>query len=297
MSKMKKALSIALILTLCIAVFTGCGGDSSADGDDSLAGKSISVITREDGSGTRDAFVEITGVLEKDASGEKIDQTTLSAEITNSTAVMMTTVAGNRASIGYISLGSLNDTVKAVKVDGVEPTAENVKNGSYSVSRPFNIVTKDDLSAEAEDFISFILSADGQAIVEREGYVSVSGAETYKSSELSGKIVVAGSSSVTPVMTKLAEAYMELNPGVVVEVEQNDSTTGVTSTIDGICDIGMASRAVKDEEKAQGVSETVIAMDGIAIIVNNENPVSGFTTDIIRAIYTGDIISWDEVQA
>ncbi|MBR5229060.1 MAG: extracellular solute-binding protein [Firmicutes bacterium] len=296
MSTIKKILSLTLVLVLCLGIFTGCGG-SSTDSDNPVAGKSVSVITREDGSGTRDAFVEITGVLEKDANGEKVDYTTLSAEITNSTAVMMTTVAGNTSSIGYISLGSLNDTVKAVAVDGVEATAENVKNGSYTVSRPFNIVTKGDLSAEATDFMNFILSADGQAIVEESGYVAVNTGEAYQPSGLSGKVVVAGSSSVTPVMTKLAEAYMALNSGVTVEVEQSDSTTGVTSTIEGICDIGMASRAVKDEEKAQGVTETTIAMDGIAVIVNLKNPVTDLTTEMIKNIYKGDITSWDEIMA
>ena len=296
MSKIKKALSMVLVLVLCLSIFTGCG-DSSADSDNPVAGKTVSVISREDGSGTRDAFVEITGVLEKDEKGEKVDYTTLAAEITNSTAVMMTTVAGNISSIGYISLGSLNDTVKAVAVDGVLPTAENVKDGSYSVSRPFNVVTKDNLSPAAADFMKFILSAEGQSVVEEEGYVAVNAGEAYKSAGLSGKVVVAGSSSVTPVMTKLAEEYMALNPDVEVEVEQSDSTTGVTSTVEGICDIGMASRAVKDEEKAQGVKETTIAMDGIAVIVNLKNPVNELTTETIKSVYTGKISYWDEILA
>ncbi len=296
MSKIRKVLSVMLVLVLCLSIFTGCG-DSSADGDNPVAGKTVSVITREDGSGTRDAFVEITGVLEKDANGEKVDYTTLAAEITNSTAVMMTTVAGNVSSIGYISLGSLNDTVKAVAVDGVEPTAENVKNGSYSVSRPFNVVTKDDLSPAASDFMKFILSTEGQTVVEEEGYVAVNTGEAYKAADVSGKVVVAGSSSVTPVMTKLAEAYMTINPNVTVEVEQSDSTTGVTSTIEGICDIGMASRAVKDEEKAQGINETTIAMDGIAVIVNLKNPVNELTTEMIKSVYVGEVSYWDEIQA
>lgn len=296
MSKIKKVLSMVLVLVLCLSIFTGCG-DSSADSDNPVAGKTVSVISREDGSGTRDAFVEITGVLEKDEKGEKVDYTTLAAEITNSTAVMMTTVAGNISSIGYISLGSLNDTVKAVAVDGVLPTAENVKDGSYSVSRPFNVVTKDNLSPAAADFMKFILSAEGQSVVEEEGYVAVNAGEAYKSAGLSGKVVVAGSSSVTPVMTKLAEEYMALNPDVEVEVEQSDSTTGVTSTVEGICDIGMASRAVKDEEKAQGVKETTIAMDGIAVIVNLKNPVNELTTETIKSVYTGKISYWDEILA
>ncbi len=296
--KMKKIASLLLVAVLIITAFTGCGGkDSSENSENPLAGKSVSVISREDGSGTRDAFVELMGIMEKDASGEKVDYTTLSAEITNSTSVMMTTVAGNKAAIGYISLGSLNDKVKALKVNGVDATAENVKNGNYPVSRPFNIVTKENLSDIGNDFVKFILSAEGQEIVEENGYVAVKEADSYVPANLSGKIIIAGSSSVTPVMEKLSEKYMEINPDVTIEVEQSDSTTGVTSTVDGICDIGMASRSLKDEELAKGVVETTIAMDGIAVIVNIENPTDDLTSEIIKAIYTGDITSWDDITA
>ena len=256
----------------------------------------ISVISREDGSGTRGAFIELTGVEEKNEAGEKVDNTVDTAEITNSTAVMMTTVAGNKSSIGYISLGSLDDSVKAVEVDSVAPSAEVVKDGSYKVARPFNIVTKDGLSETAQDFINFIMSDEGQAVVEENGYVSQGSTGAFDGGKVSGKITVAGSSSVTPVMEKLAEAYKAINSNVEIEVQQSDSTTGVTSAIEGICDIGMASRELKDEETSQGVTATVIAMDGIAIIVNKENPVSALTTQQVKDIYTGAVTDWSEVQ-
>ena len=256
----------------------------------------ITVVSREDGSGTRGAFIELFGIEEEDASGEKVDMTTPAAAITNSTSVMMTSVAGDPNGIGYISLGSLNDTVKAVEVDGVEATAENVKSGTYKVARPFNIVTKDGLSDVAQDFIDFILSADGQAIVEEEGYIAVEdGAAAYVGSGVSGKIVVAGSSSVTPVMEKLAEAYQAINSGVTIEVQQSDSTTGVNMATEGTCDIGMASRELKDSESA--VTGTVIAQDGIAVIVNKDSSIKGLTSDQIKSIYTGEITTWEEALA
>ena len=261
----------------------------------SAASGTIDVISREDGSGTRGAFIELFGIEEKQGD-EKVDMTTEDASITNSTSVMMTTVAGNKSSIGYISLGSLDDSVKAVEVDGIAPSAEAVKDGSYKVARPFNIVTKDGLSETAQDFINFIMSDEGQAVVEENGYVSQGSTGAFDGGKVSGKITVAGSSSVTPVMEKLAEAYKAINSNVEIEVQQSDSTTGVTSAIEGICDIGMASRELKDEETSQGVTATVIAMDGIAIIVNKENPVSALTTQQVKDIYTGAVTDWSEVQ-
>ena len=225
-----------------------------------------------------------------------MDKTIASAEITNSTAVMMQTVAGDKAAIGYISLGSLDDSVKALKIDGVEATTDNVKNGSYSVSRPFNIVTKEETTEVAADFIAFILSEDGQKVVEDNGYVSEGNTGAYQPSGLTGTITVAGSSSVTPVMEKLAEAYQALNSGVEVKVQQSDSTTGVTSAADGLCDIGMASRELKDEETALGVHSQKIAMDGIAVIVNNENPLEEIAAETVKGIYVGEITGWEEVQ-
>ena len=309
---MKKLIAVTLAAVCVAASLAGCGSSSSSGSTDSQGSGStvasttaentdgmsgaISVISREDGSGTRGAFIELTGVEEKNEAGEKVDNTVDTAEITNSTAVMMTTVAGNKSSIGYISLGSLDDSVKAVEVDSVAPSAEAVKDGSYKVARPFNIVTKDGLSETAQDFINFIMSDEGQAVVEENGYVSQGSTGAFDGGKVSGKIAVAGSSSVTPVMEKLAEAYKAINSNVEIEVQQSDSTTGVTSAIEGICDIGIASRELKDEETSQGVTATVIAMDGIAIIVNKENPVSALTTQQVKDIYTGAVTDWSEVQ-
>ncbi len=299
---MKKGLSIA-VSALCLFGLLGlfgCAGNnaqSSADGSSGLNGESeISVYSREDGSGTRGAFVELFGLEEKDAKGNKVDTTTQSAAITNSTSVMMSSVANDPASIGYISLGSLNHTVKALSIDGVEATPENVKNGDYKISRSFNIVTPESLSAPAQDFIGFITSADGQAIVEDNSYVTVvDNAAPYAPSGASGKVVVAGSSSVTPVMEKLAEAYKAVNPDVTIEVQQSDSTTGVNMAIDGTCDIGMASRDLKDSELSSGVSATAIAKDGIAVIVAPSFALDELTSEQVRSIFSGDTVSWAEV--
>ena len=224
-----------------------------------------------------------------------MDNTTLEAVITNSTSVMMTTVSGDLYSIGYISLGSLNETVKAIQIDGVDATVENVENGTYKVSRPFNIATKADVSENAQDFIDFIMSADGQAVIEENGYIPVSDAPAYSGSMESGKVVVAGSSSVTPVMEKLKEAYIAKNPGVTIEVQQSDSSTGMTNAIDGTCDIGMASRAVKDSELEAGLTSTTIAIDGIAVIVNNDSAVDNLTSEQVMKIFTGEYTTWSEV--
>ena len=258
------------------------------------AGKQIDVISREDGSGTRGAFVELTGVEQK-IGGKKVDMTTEDAQITNNTAVMMTTVAGDTYAIGYISLGSLNDSVKAVKVAGVEATAENVKSGAYKVARPFNIAWKEDaLSDAGKDFIAYILSSEGQAIVNANGYVGSDDAAAYEAAGVTGKVVVAGSSSVSPVMEKLAEAYMAANTGVEIEIQTSDSTTGMTSAMEGACEIGMASRELKEAEAAE-LESTAIAMDGIAVIVNNENPVEELSLEQIGAIYTGETTVWNEL--
>ena len=259
-----------------------------------LSSEPITVVSREDGSGTRGAFIELFGVEEKDADGNKVDNTTEEAEITNNTAVMMSTVAGNVDAIGYISLGSLNDSVKAAKIDGVEATAENIKSGEYKVSRPFNIATNGEVSDVAQDFIDYILSPEGQAVVEENGYIAVDSTEA-ESTQPEGKVVVAGSSSVTPVMEKLKEAYAEVNPNAEIEIQQSDSTTGMTSAIDGICDIGMASRDLKDEELEAGLTATTIANDGIAIIVNNDNPTDDLTTDQVKNIYVGEVTTWGDL--
>ena len=273
--------------------------DSSSDSsssDASAPSGTISVLSREEGSGTRVAFVELFGVEEENADGEKVDNTTVDAQVTNSTAVMMTGVAQDPQAIGYISLGSLDDSVKALKVDGAEASAENVKNGTYKVSRPFNIVTGDSLSDVAQDFVDYILSSDGQAIV-GEDYIPVDdAAEAYAGTSPEGSVVVAGSSSVSPVMEKLKEGYEAVNPNASIEIQASDSTTGVESTISGICDIGMASRELKDTETSEGVTGTQIAIDGIAIIVNNENSMTDITSDQVKQIYTGEVTNWEDLQ-
>ncbi len=297
---LKKVLSMALLSMVAVAGLAGCGGgsdDVTANAEQST-GAAISVISREDGSGTRGAFVELFGVEQKNEAGEKEDMTTEEAIITNSTSVMMTTVAGDVNAIGYISLGSLNETVKAVDIDGVAASVEAIKDGSYKISRPFNVVPNvSGLTPEAQDFLDFIMSAEGQAVVEENGYIaSADNAASYTGGSLSGKVVVAGSSSVTPVMEKLKEAYTALNPDMTVEVQMSDSSTGVTYAIDGTCDLGMASRELKDSEIEKGAISTVFALDGIAVIVNNDAAVTNLTADQVKEIYTGVITDWSKLN-
>ena len=281
---MKKIL--AMVLAMLLVIGSACA-----------VAEEINVISREDGSGTRGAFIELFGIEQKDADGNKVDYTTDEADITNSTSVMMTSVSGNPSAIGYISLGSLNETVKALAIDGVEASVENIKAGSYTVARPFNIATQAEVSEAAQAFIDFILSAEGQAVVEENGYIAVvEDAPAYAGSRVEGKVVVAGSSSVTPVMEKLKEAYLAINPNAEIEVQQSDSSTGMNSAIEGVCDIGMASRAVKDSELEAGLVSTTIAMDGIAVIVSNDNAQTDLTADQVRAIYMGEITDWSEVN-
>ncbi len=298
----KKTLAVLFASVMTVGVLAGCSGGSTTDtasdssSDSSSSGGKITVISREDGSGTRGAFVELFGV-EEEVDGETMDMTVDTADITNSTSVMMTSVADNVNAIGYISLGSMNDTIKALNIDGAEATADNIKNGTYKVSRPFNIVTKEGLSEVAQDFIAFILSDEGQAVVEENNYISESSTGPYAGTSPAGSITVSGSSSVTPVMEKLKEAYAAVNPNAEIEIQQSDSTTGVNGAIEGICDIGMASRELKDSETSQGVTAQVIALDGIAVIVNNDNPVSEATSDQIKQIYTGEITDWSELSS
>lgn len=286
--------ALALAAMLSMGVLVGCGGTSDSTEGGTGA---INVISREDGSGTRSAFVELFGVEEKDANGEKIDRTKTDASVTNSTAVMMTNVANDPNAIGYLSLGSLYDSVKAVKIDNVDATADNVKNGTYAVSRPFNIVTKDSVSEVAQDFIDFILSADGQKIVEDNKYTaSVDNAKAFKTKAPTGKLVIAGSSSVSPVMEALKEAYLAINTNAEIEIQTSDSTTGVNSAKEGICDIGMASRELKDKEKSAGLTATVIAIDGIAVIVNDNNPIETMTKDQVKSVYVGETTDWSQLN-
>ena len=322
---MKKTIVAMMIMAMTAASVAGCGSssndtaaaesttdaaadtaeDSTADAADTTAADdtaaagsmsgAITVLSREDGSGTRGAFIELFGIEQKDADGNKVDNTIDSAEITNSTSVMMTTVAGNKNAIGYVSLGSLDESqVKAVLIDGAQATAENVKDGTYKVSRPFNIATKGEPTGLAKDFIDYILSEEGQAVVEENGYVSEGNTGAFEGTGAEGKITVGGSSSVTPVMEKLKEAYAAVNPNATIEVQQSDSTTGMTSTIDGTYDIGMASRELKDEEAAE-LTGQVIALDGIAVIVNKENTIDELTSDDVLNIYTGATTDWSEI--
>lgn len=301
-SMTKKITATALFGVLAVSAFAGCGGAGSSSNGSSNAGsdaakfdasKTISVVTREEGSGTRDAFTELTGVLVKDGDN-KTDNTTTSAVTINSTEAVITNVKDNEAAIGYISLGSLNDTVKALKIGGVEATADNVKSGDYAVSRPFNIAYKGELSDVAQDFVDYIMSLDGQKIVSDNGYVTVSENAAYSGKKPSGKISVAGSSSVSPVMEKLAEAYQKVNTNAKVEIQTSDSSAGMQSAMGGTCDIGMASRDLKDEEKSALKVET-IAKDGIAVIVNNANTCDDLTLDQVKSIYTGETTVWSDI--
>lgn len=284
----KKLLVMGLTIALGLSTLTGCGSESEGKNGELGA---ITVVSREDGSGTRDAFTELLEITEDD-----VDNTTDAAEITQSTSVMMTTIAGNDAAIGYVSLGSLDDSVKTVKVDGVDVTVENINSGEYKVARPFNIATKGEVSEVAQDFIDFVMSEEGQAIVEEEGYIKVETAGAYeKKSGLSGKVTLAGSTSVAPVMEKIADAYKQINADVTIEIQQSGSSAGITSTIEGACDIGMASRDLKDSEIKEGLTSTVIAMDGIAVIVNENNSVEDLTSQQIKDIYTGEVTDWADV--
>ena len=300
MKKKILALLTASVMVLGVAACSSSTEETTTEGEtteettEEASGMTgaISVISREEGSGTRGAFVELMGVVDEDDN----DITTVNAEITNSTSVMLTTVAGNPAAIGYVSLGSLSDEVKAIKVDGVAATVEDINNGTYKVARPFLVAYKDgSLTDVAQDFLNYIMSDDGQAIINDEGYISVAEGNTYTASGMSGRIVLAGSTSVSPVMEVLADAYKALNPDVTIEIQQTGSGAGITSAIEGVCDFGMSSRALTDEEAAELVN-TQIATDGIAVVVNNENPVEDMTSDQIKGIYLEEITDWSEIQ-
>lgn len=297
----KKVMCMAVTGLLAVSMLAGCGnsadvsaaGDGAADFDKS---EFINVVSREDGSGTRGAFIELFGIEEKDAEGNKIDDTTEEAIITNSTDVMLTTVSGDNYAIGYVSLGSLNDSVKAVSIDGSEATVENIKSGAYTIARPFNIAASGEVSGPAQDFINFILSSSGQTVISESGYITVNdGAEAFTSNGASGKIVIAGSSSVTLVMEKLKEAYIAVNTAAEIEIQESDSTTGMTAVMEGTCDIGMASRELKDSEIEGGLTGTVIAMDGIAVVINHNNPADDFSKDAVNRIFRGDVTAWEEI--
>ena len=302
--KLKKFIAILSVATMTAGLAVGCGSSSDSGSSDSSSADSkssdwdssndITIVSREDGSGTRGAFIELFGIEEK-KDGEKVDMTTDDAQITNSTSVMLTTVAGDDYAIGYVSLGSLNDTVKALKIDGEEATEQNIKDGKYKICRPFNIATKKGADNEvAKDFIAYIMSKEGQQVISDNGYIGDDSAEAYAGSKPSGKAVVGGSSSGSPVMEKLIEAYKKVNTGAEIELQTTDSTTGMTSAIDGSYDIGMASRELQDEEKDK-LDSQVIATDGIAVIVNKNNTTDELSSDQVKTIYTGDATTWDEV--
>ena len=304
--KMKKIAAAVMMVSMVAVTAVGCGSSNGTDTKGADANQSdatsdwdetsdVTIVSREDGSGTRGAFIELFGIEEKQDDGTKVDMTTTDAQITNNTSVMLTTVADNEYAIGYVSLGSLNDSVKALKIGGAEATAENIENGSYKVSRPFNIAVKKDLNNEvAKDFMSFIMSTEGQKVVADEKYIAVADVKDYAGTKPSGSCVVGGSSSVSPLMEKLIEAYKAVNPNASIELQTSDSTTGMTSTIEGSYDIGMASRELKDEEAAE-LEPTVVATDGIAVIVNNANPLDELSADQVKDIYVGNVSTWDEI--
>jgi len=305
---MKKIISTAMILALSLATLAGCGnssepagysGSTPSESESSPANfdssKTINVISREDGSGTRGAFIELTGIEVRGEDGSRKDTTTKEAIIANKTDIVMTSISTDTYGIGYISLGSLNDTIKAVAVGGVEASAENIKNGSYEISRPFNIATTAEVSELTQEFIDFILSKEGQEIISNSYIAIDENADTFSGSNPSGKLVIAGSSSVNPIMEKLVEAYKEINTHAEIELQMTDSSSGITGTIQGTCDIGMASRELKESELAELTSIT-IAMDGIAIIVNNDNPIQSLSKEQIRQIYTGEVTEWNDIQ-
>ena len=303
--KMKKIAAAVMMVSMVAVTAVGCGSSNGTDTKGADANQSdatsdwdetsdVTIVSREDGSGTRGAFIELFGIEEKQDDGTKVDMTTTDAQITNNTSVMLTTVADNEYAIGYVSLGSLNDSVKALKIDGAEATAENIENGSYKVSRPFNIAVKKDLNNKvAKDFMSFIMSTEGQKVVADEKYIAVADVKDYAGTKPSGSCVVGGSSSVSPLMEKLIEAYKAVNPNASIELQTSDSTTGMTSTIEGSYDIGMASRELKEEEAAE-LEPTVIATDGIAVVVNNANPLDELSADQVKDIYVGNVSTWDE---
>lgn len=303
---MKKIAAAVMMVSMVAVTAVGCGSSNGTDTKGADANQSdatsdwdetsdVTIVSREDGSGTRGAFIELFGIEEKQDDGTKVDMTTTDAQITNNTSVMLTTVADNEYAIGYVSLGSLNDSVKALKIDGAEATAENIENGSYKVSRPFNIAVKKDLNNKvAKDFMSFIMSTEGQKVVADEKYIAVADVKDYAGTKPSGSCVVGGSSSVSPLMEKLIEAYKAVNPNASIELQTSDSTTGMTSTIEGSYDIGMASRELKEEEAAE-LEPTVIATDGIEVVVNNANPLDELSADQVKDIYVGNVSTWDEI--
>jgi phosphate transport system substrate-binding protein len=288
---MKKIITLVLSFVLLSSILMGCNSSSESFNPS----KGIVVVTREEGSGTRGAFVELTGIEEKDSSGNKVDRTTKEAITQMKTDTVLTTVAGDEYAIGYVSTGSLQDTIKALSIDGIEPTTENIKNGNYKIARPFNIATKHEVSEITQDFIDFIMSKEGQEIVSKSYIAIDDNPESYSGNKPTGKIVVAGSSSVTPVMEKLREAYLEINPNAEIEIQQSDSSAGIKAATDGTCDIGMASRALKDSE-ITGLQNLEIALDGIAVIANPNNTLTDISLENVKKVFIGEFTNWSDIK-
>ena len=290
---MNRKMMQGLVAVAAAVVLAGCdrGFDPAAE---------IGLVSREDGSGTRSAFIELTGIQTKGSDGRKIDRTSPTTMIASSTAVALTTVAGDPASLGYLSLGAVNDSVKIVKVDGVAPTREDIAAGRYALVHPFNVVTKGPIEAlkpAARDFLNWILCEEGQRIVERAGYLRVSTVIPYTgAASVAGKVVCSGSSSVTPCMEKLKEAYCRTHVGVSIEVQQSDSSSGVADARDGGCDLGMASRALKGSESGSGLVATPIALDGLAVVVSPLNPIESISKEHLRKAFTGEISTWSQMK-
>lgn len=285
-------MGLACALTGCLMA---CAPETPApSASTTSASSSINVITREQGSGTRSAFIELTGILEKEGD-KKVDKTYAEAAVQSSTDAVMTAVAKDEASIGYISLGSLNDTVKALKIDDVEATPDHIKDGSYKLSRPFNVAYKKDLPATAQDFLDFIMSEDGQKIVDSQGYISEKPTGAYQAKGNTGHITIAGSTSVTPLMEKLVEAYKQKNPEISIDIQSNGSSAGMNAAMEGSADLGMASRELKAKEK-DALACTVIAKDGIAVIVNKNNPIDSMTLAQLKDVFTGTITTYSDIS-
>ena len=313
---MKKATAIILACLMALTVLAACGGSETtaptphepvqaADTkpDDPTpaadpapppppaaefdADRVIAVFTREDGSGTRSAFIEITGVG---------DDMYVEAVVQNETAQILTSVETNEAGIGYVSVGSLSDSVKALEIDGVLPSNDTIMDGTYTLQRPFLVVVTDEKKDDplVQDFIDFMLSAQGQEISASRWTMVLSNAHTYESSGLTGLLTVGGSTSVEPLMQRLREAYIALNPGVEIEVSGGGSGTGINQATEGILDIGMSSRELRDAEKEE-LTDIAIALDGVAVIVNKANPINELSIEQVKEIFTGEKTRWNQI--
>lgn len=282
-----------LAMMLASVILVGCKGKVN---DATYKGKeNINVISREEGSGTRSAFVEIVNLLEK-KDGKKMDLTTKEAVIQNNTNGVLMSVLQDKSAIGYISLGYLNDKVKALKIDGADAKIVNIQNKKYKIARPFNLVYKENLDELSKDFLDYILSKDGQKVVENEKFITVKGNEKeYVSKGKKGKIVISGSTSITPLMEKLKENYIKLNSNVEIEIQSVGSSAGIKSTLENISTIGMVSRQLKEDEKEK-LKNVEIAVDGIVVVVNKENSLSDISMENVKKVFKGEIKDWSKLK-